>query len=328
MSKITATYKLGVQSGYKTQITEIGKEVYDPIAYYYKENFPDVEVTRPNTDTDLSLLHTKCLLTVNGYIYPTEYSNKRLYIPKATTSMLKSKANHVGVLSFNSLTTPLVKHPIRIDMITPEAPSPLFEKAIITFDQPIGNAFLVIAGYMVFEQPEFFYRVSDRSFVLRLDRLSYMERLYELVKYRNIFDELAVPISPNNPSVVDSSVVKSDTVITKFLSLFNSFLVEIPGYNITTRKVYLEHSNIPGNFRTELKPSLPVMGGYGKVVEYMYRQSNDVKYTVYTADAYMNNYLFSKLSQAEINLYNNHRVIGNSYQLSQAFFLEINCEAN
>lgn len=321
-------YKLSVHAGYKSNICKIGKEIYDPLAYYYKDLFPDVELTRPNTDTELELLHTKCLLTVNGYIYPTEYSNDRLYIPNATTAMLKSKENQIGLLSFNSLPVNLIKHKISIEMVTPDAPTSLYEKAIITFDKPIGSAFLVLAGYLVFEQPEFFYRVSDRSFAIRLDRLNYMERIYELSKYRNIFNELGVPTSPNNASVVDANVVRSDSVITKFLSLFNSFLVEIPEHTITTRKVYLEYSNIPANFRTEIKPTLPVIGGYGKIVEYLYRQSNDTKYTVYTADAYLNNYLFSKLSQTEINIYNNHRIVGDRYQLSQAFFLEITCNPN
>ncbi len=319
----TVSYKLATVAGYKHNIVKMGHESYDPLAYYYKENFPDVELTRPNTQTDLSLLHTKCLMTVNGYIYPTAYSDKRLYIPKATTSMLKSKHNSVGILSFNGHSKPLNKLTITIDMITPESPTALFEKAIITFDRPIGNAFLVLAGYMVFEQPEFFYRVSDRSFVLRLDKLNYMERLFELSYYRNIFDELGIEVSPNNPYVVDANVARSDPVIVKMLTLFNTFLVEVPDASLVRRKIYLEHSSVPGNFRTETAPSLPLITGYGKLSEYIVRKHNDTKHTVYINDGYMNNFLFSKLSTSEINIYNNHRQVGNSYELSQAFFLEV-----
>lgn len=325
MDTISVNYKLGVQAGYKANICKIGKEAYDTLSYYHKEQFPDIEITRPNTQTDLDLLDKKCLMTVNGYVYPTEMLNGRLYIPKATTSMLKSRNNQVGLLSFNSLPVNLVKHKITVDMVTPDTPTALYEKALITFDKPIGSAFLVMAGYLVFEQAEFFYRVSDRSFALRLDRLNYIERLYEINRYRNIFDELGVPVSPNNSSVVDANMVRSDSVISKFLSLFNSFLVEIPGHYINTRKIFLEHSNIPGSFRTELKPTMPIFAGHGKLVEYINRKSNDTKYSVYTSDAYINNYLFSKLPENEIALYNGHRIIGNKYQLSQAFFLEIQC---
>lgn len=316
-------YKLATVAGYKHNIVKIGQESYDPLTYYYKENFPDVEVTRPNTQTDLSLLHTKCLMTVNGYIYPTVYSGKRLYIPKATTSMLKSKHNSIGILSLNASSKPINKLPITIEMVTPEAPTILFEKAIITFDRPISNAFLVLAGYMIFEQPEYFYRVSDRSFALRLDKLNFIERLYELSYYRNIFDELGVEVSPNNPFVMDAAVVRSDHIVTKFLTLFNSFLVEIPEATFERQKIYLEHSNVPGNFRTELNPTLPLITGYGKLSEYLVRKNNDTKYTVYINDGYMNNFLFSKLSTPDINIYNNHRQVGKPYELSRAFFLKV-----
>ena len=319
----TVSYKLATVAGYKSNIVKMGQESYDPLAYYYKGNFPDVELTRPNTDTDLKLLHNKTLITVNGFIYPTAYSDRRLYIPNATTSMLKSKLNSIGILSFNKHSKPLNKITITADMITPEAPTGLFEKAIITFDRPIGNAFLVLAGYMVFEQPEYFYRVSDRSFVVRLDKLNYIERLYELSYYRNIFDELGIEVSPNNPFVMDALVARSDPVITKLLTLFNTFLVEVPDASLTRRKIYLEHSHVPGNFRTELEPSLPLVSGYGKLSEYTVKKNNDTKYTVYINDGYMNKFLFSKLSTSEINIYNNHRVPGNPYELSPAFFLEL-----
>lgn len=325
MSTEKVGYKLGVQAGYKYDIVKIGENNYDPLAYYHKDNFPDIEIKRPNTETDLNLLHRKCLMTVNGYIYPTAYIDNKLYIPNATTSMLKSKSNHIGILSFSKLNADIKKHPITLDMITPEYPASLYEKAIITFEEPIGDAFFVLAGYPVFEQSEFFYRVSDRSFVIRLDRLNYVERLYELSRYRNIFEELGVEISPNNSHMVNANIVRGDAVVSKFLSLFNSFLVEIPGYTISTKPIYLEHSNVPGNFRTELEPKLPVIGGYGKFVEYLSLKSNDTKYTVQTADAYLNNYLFSKLSTSQINIYNDHREVGNTYELSRAFFLEISC---
>lgn len=325
MSTEKVTYKLTAQAGYKANIAKIGDNTYDPIAYYHKANFPDVEITRPNTDTDLELIHRKCLLTVNGYIHPTVFQDKRLYVPNATESMLKTKANHIGLLSFSKLSNDLVKRPITLDLITPESPSTLYEKAIITFEEAVGSCFLVLAGYPVFEQSEFFYRVSDRSFVIRLDRLSYIERLYELSRYRNIFDDLGVEVSPNNSHMIDGTIVRGDAVISKFLTLNNTFLVETPGYSLTVKKIYLEHSNVPGNFRTEINPGYPLLGGYGKFIEHLVVKVNDTKYQIQTTDAYLNNYLFSKLSTQKTNVYNDNRRVGNTYELSRAFFLELEC---
>lgn len=322
--KIKATYRLATAAGYKFNITKIGQHSYDELAYYNKENFPDVLVTRPSAnETDLSLLHTKCLMTVNGHVYPTHYADSKLYIPNATATMLRSRENNVGIISFNKLSSPLKKTFITPDMVTSESGLSMFEKTIVTFPADVGHPIIVIAGYMVFEHPEFFYRVSANSFVLRLDRIGIIEKLYELQRNRDIFKELDIPVSPNNPSVIDGTVARSDVTIVKLLTLFNSFLVEVPCGELEVKKIYLEHSNVPGNFRTEVDPTLPMIVGYGKVAEYHKRKNNDTKYTVYTSDAYYNNHLFSHMPPDQLNIYNDHRLPGSTYRLSEAFFLEI-----
>jgi len=326
MTHIHFNYQLANTAGYKFNITKIGENVYDELAYYHKENFPDVELKRPGIDTELSLLHNKALLTVNGYVYPTVYQDERLFIPNATKSMLKSRSNNIGILSFNKLAGNSIKHKITAAMVTAESPTSMYEKAIITFNTDIDYPILVICGYMVFEDPEVFYRVSSNSFALRLDRLNYIEKLYELQRQRDIFKELDIPVSPNNPSLIDASIARADITITKFLSSFNSFLVELPVSNLEIKKIFLEHSTVPGNFRTEIEPVYPIIVGYGKIAEYIKKKNNDNKYTVYINDAYYNQHLFSSMSIDEIRVYNDHRVVGNTYRLSQAFFLDISTE--
>lgn len=323
MTQVRFNYKLANTAGYRLDIAKIGFNPIDPLAYYHKDNFPDVEISRPGVPTDLSLLHTKCLMTVNGYIHRTQMEGGRLFIPKATQCMLKSRANHVGIFSFNLLADPLTLTSITSDMVSTEANTSMYEKAIITFDHDVGSAILVIAGYMIFEHPEFFYRVSGNSFVLRLDRLNYIEKLYELNRQRHIFADLEIPVSPNNSSVIDADVARGDAAITKFLTTYNSFLVEVPVDSLATRKVYLEHSTVPGNFRTELEPDMPIVIGYGKLGEYQCLKNNDTKHTVYMNDAYYNNFLFSKIPTEDIRIYNDHREVGNTYGLSPAFFLEV-----
>lgn len=320
-------YQLATTAGYKHSIVKIGFELYDPLAYYHKENFPDVEVIRDSFHTDLSLLHTKALMTVNGYVYPTEFSGNRLYIPNATKSMLKSRANHIGILSLNSLSSPIVKTPILPEMISRENTfTTQYNKSILTFDRDVGHCILVVNGYLIFEDPEIFYRVSSNSFALRVDRIQYLEKLYELNRYRDIFEELEIPTSINNPSVVSTEVAISDEKITKFLSTFNSFLIELPVTSITTNKIYLEHSNIPGNFRTELEVRYPFISGYGKMSEYVVRKNNDSKYTVYSVDSFYRNHLMSYLNPTIMKIHNDNFLVGDEYRLSQGFFLDVQLE--
>lgn len=323
METLNVNYRLAVHSGYKANIVNIGRQEYDELAYFHKANFPDVEITRPTIPTDLRLLHDKCLMTVNGYVYPTEYYDDRLFIRDATEGMLKSRSNQLGILSFNQADTKLKKTQITKEMLVSDGDYQYYNKLLINFPEEVGSCMLVLAGYLIFEQPEFFYRVSDRTFVLRLDRLGYMEKLYELSRNRNIFETLGIETSVNNPSVFEVSTAISNETIEKLLTLNNSFLVEVPNYLIDTRKVYLEHSNVPGNLRTEVEPTMPMFGGCGKVIEYKHRKNNDHKYTLQTIDAYLNNHLLSRLPLSALELYNDHRVVGSTYQLSQAFFLDI-----
>lgn len=323
MDEISLEYRLAVSSGYKANILKIGVEDYDTVTYTNKYNLPDVEVTRPSIDTEIGLLDSKCLMTINGYIQSTLFSDGRLYIPGGTESMLKSRSNQLGILSFNSLDTNLRKTKVTTDMVSEDQGHTLYEKALITFPDEVENCFLVLAGYLVFEQPEFFYRVSGNTFALRLDKLNYIERIFELEKYRNIYDELGIEVSVNNPNAFEGDTVRSNETVTKFLTLDNTFLVETPGYAIETNKIYLEHSNVPGNFRTELEPVLPFIGGQGKLIEYKKVKNNTTKHTVCTNDAYYNNYLFSRMDTNSINMYNANREVGNTYGLSSGFFIDV-----
>ena len=323
-TEVNVVYQLAVTNSYKFNICSIGNTLYDAAAYYDKESLPDVEVTRPNTETDLSIVHNKCLVTVNGYVYPTTMIDDRLYIANATKSMVKSKKNNVGILSFENFGTTLKKTVVTDSMVTADTNQSLYQKAIITFSDEIISPILAVGGYMIFEDPETFFRISNNSFVLKLEKLNFIEKLYELNRTRDIFDELNVPTSINNSTMIDGAVAKSDITIRKFLTLFNSFMVDVGTTNLHTRKIYLEHSNVPGNFRTEKLPNKPILVGQGKVGEYVVRQRNTTKYNVYVADAYYNQSLINNTAfQSAEKIYNDHRLVGSTYRLSQAFFLDI-----
>ena len=71
---VKAKYVLAGDAGYKFNLVKLGSSNYDLTAAYNKDNLPDVEVTRPGIETDLSKLHNRCLLSVNGYFYLTDYN--------------------------------------------------------------------------------------------------------------------------------------------------------------------------------------------------------------------------------------------------------------
>lgn len=323
MAEVHFTYVNARNAGYKANLCQIGTNVYDPLQYWTKSNFKDIEITRPTLTTDLSLVHNKSLITVNGYVYPTVYTAGKLYVPKATRSMLKSRSNHLGLISFNNLADNLIRYPLTVDMITPDGLFSLYEKCVITLPADIRTPMLVIGGYIQLEEPGVFYRISANSFALSLNRLSYIERLYETQRYRDIFEDLEIPTSVVNISMIDATLARSDATILKYLTTFNSFLIDVPVDSIQTRKVYLNQANIPASYQTDKLPNYPLITGYGKLSEYSYSTGPEGRYNVNTIDAYYNNHLVSKLDSHKVDVYNDHRKVGSTYRLSNAYMLDM-----
>lgn len=321
MATYTCKYANANHLGYKFFITRYGHNEYDQLAFYHKDNFPDVVILRPNTD--LSKLHTKALMTVNGYIYPTMYVDSKLYIRNVTNNMLKSRNNHIGIISFADYPGELDKIKITTDMISTEPTYSLYNRAIITFNKDIERLILVIAGYLIFENTPTLTRISNRDFVLNLSTINYLEKIYELARYRNIFTDLDLPTSTLNPSVFDANLARSDAVVLKFLTLNNSFAVNLEVDDLRVNPIYLDKTSVPANYRCDIKPVYPIMAGYGKFVEYIWRKNNDTKYNIYTDDAYYNNHLFTYQNQEYINTINDHRNPNKTYRLSSAKFLKI-----
>lgn len=323
MAKISAQYVLANAANFQFNIVKMGYNNYDPLAYYYKEDFPDIEITRQNYSTDFDVMNRLCLVTINGFVYSTVLSSGKLYVPGATKSMLRSRSNSVGVLSLEGITSNVTRQKIQSTMVFEDAGFTPFERVFISVPDAVQKPVLIIGGYIVFENPEYFFRISDNTFVLRLDRLLFVEKLFELSGYRDIFKELDVPVSAHNLSMVDGALVRSISTIRKFLSLDNSFLLDLHVSNLSTKRIYMQHTNVLGSFRTSSRPLLPLFSGYGKLCEYKRVHDADGRYTISTQDAYYANHVFSASAPKTLDVYNDHRKPGDTVRLAQAFFLDI-----
>lgn len=319
-------YLLGSAGNYRFNITKMGYHEYDQLSYIHKSDFPDVEVTRPGVTTDLNRVYRTCLLTVNGYVHSTAFSDGKIYIPQATHSMLRSRANIIGLLDFSKAAPDITRYPITADMVTEESNMLAYDKVLITFTEPVEQPLLILAGYIIPYDVDSFYRVSDTSFALCLSKLNYTERLYELSRYRDIFKHLNVPVSATNEQMVDANTLRSFITIQKLLTLHNSFMVDLKTPNFSVKKIFLTHSKIPGTFTTQTHPNIPLFMGYGKLSEYAVRRDNEFRYTVHTQDHHYNNHLLSSFNQNKIKVFNDNRRPGQTHRLSQAFFLDMTVE--
>ena len=79
-------------------------------------SWQDLRVTRPEMVTDMSLIDSHCLVTVNGLVHPTVSNTKETFVLGGATSARMGGNFHCGLLSFLDIGK-LTKQPIRDDQI-------------------------------------------------------------------------------------------------------------------------------------------------------------------------------------------------------------------
>lgn len=318
-------------SGYHYEIGERGRNLLDPSALKDKHGFRDVTMTRPGYRTDIECLDKNALITINGFVHDTGMFDGRFYVLNAVPALLKSSSNHIGIIDLYGAGVDLDKRPITAEMISSEENQDLYRKAIITFDEPVDGCILVLSGYLIEENDETFRRVSDRSFILTLEKLDFITRFYELDSQYDIFEDMGIERSPVNDKLVSTSELLSDETILKFLTRQNTFLVNLKDRYVNFHTKSLAPSPNPVLYRTNHSPEFPIVGGAGKLIEYRGIKTSEFvapdgkvsTYSIMTTDAVYNNLVSNYAPSGSATLTNNHRLMGDRYKASRLNFLMI-----
>ena len=320
---MTPNYMLATSAGYKLNIANQGHIPFDPKTVANKYNFRDALMERPGQPTDMYDIHTKALVTVNGFIHPTAYQDEKLYIKEAVPSMNKSGYNHIGVISFLSIKQKLEKITITEDMISPADGYSYYDKVIITLPKRIDGFIFIFAGYLIMENDQHLTRISDRSFAFYPAKIGLVDRIQELNHYYDILDELEVEKSTLDDSLALFEDVTSNKTIVKLLTRYNTFLLNFKGLLVGYECKQLEHTSIPNNYRTQELPTKILLGGQGKIIEYKSKSFNRFKHTILTTDAHYNNLTNTYTPRYALELINKNRVPSDTYRLSSVMFLDI-----
>lgn len=314
-------------NGFTAHIDNHDKNLFEDNPYV-KSLYKDVRIARQKNEFDIETIQNKFIVTVNGYLHRTAIRDSQLYVLNATSTMLRSGDNHLGLLMLRSLSDPknIEIQTLRNEDIEEDPNVSFYDKCYLRFEKPLKTPILSFLGYMLLPNDEYFYPISEHIYVLKLSKISLLDKLYELHKYRDVMKEFDIHVSPNNPSMFDIEQATSESVIRKMLTSYNTFVVETHYNAIVEEELYLEHSNIPCTFRTSLSPNYPLVGGVGKLLEYHYENGYDGYYNVFTEDSFYNNYLLSRTPTRYVKNFNAHRQVGSTYYLSRAFFLKLNTE--
>lgn len=307
------------QAGYVAQLDKIGVNVPEN---YPKSALPDISLTRPLTDTDCSLLHTKGLVTINGYLHLTDTDGSKLYVKDAGKSLNASGLNNVGIISFAKLAD-IKKILCSNNMISGETNRPLYETLDIKLPELIGNRsfMLSLGGYLITAQAGLCWQVGDDIIRLNLALYPFIHRFIESRRYLDL-SSLGMTIDLNDPGAFNPQELISDTVIRKYMTLSQTFVILINSPNLFTRKLYIEHMGVPGLFTTQQEPMYPLITGYGKLSDY-WKREEDGYWAVSIVDGPINNYILDYRSMDDLEVLNDSRLPGRTYDRTQGFLLEI-----
>lgn len=315
-----AVYRDAFRTGYKVEPVKIG--VGDssllPVA-----DRTSLKLTKSNPLTDMEVFYNNCLVSVNGYYHKTDFDGTAAYVVDGAKSMLHSKQNQIGVLSFLPIGT-IESVSITESMIFKQADDSNLKKRIyLKLPQPtIGKTvILVLGGYLVFPESGVFWQTGDDVFAIDIMKLPFVERYFESKEYLDL-SALDLPVNTVNPSATKLSELYSDETLTKYLTLPQSFFCIVNTESLFTNRIPLRSSARPGMMIAYTEPNYPMFVGHGRTAEY-WSVFEDGQWAVNVENSYQRNKLSATQPESFLNIINDSDLPEMFASNSQGYLLEI-----
>ena len=285
-----ASYSDASVAGYNVNLYKINAPANNGLI---RSQLTDAILSRPNYDTDLTNIHTHALVTVNGFFHRTDTDGTNAFIYDAGSTLENSDNNSVGIHSFINIGT-INKITLQPSDITFSMNGGNNVKTYIKVNEDITNktVMLVLGGYLVLLQADVFYQVGQNLFILNWCGLPILERYYDSKDILNL-SSLGLDVNSNSPSMINIENFFSESVLTNYLTLSQSFLVIIDNPNIFTQNVFIRNSGWNKVYTAYNKPTYAIFGQRGRVLDYFATEESG-QWTIDTNDNVLRNYSFSK----------------------------------
>lgn len=314
------TYRDAVSVGYSVQLDKRGVQ--------YPENFPKAELTdlrmvRTKYNTDMRLIHSHCLISINGFYHRTDSDGENLFIVDGGISVRKKNIGHTGILSFYDIGA-VKKLGINKDSMVP-LPSHTHLKESVVFTIPEStdgkSVLLCLGGYLVFPDANTFWKVSDHEYAVNLNFLPYLERILESGEFIDL-GPLGLSASSINPANVNVDEIWSDEVIKRYFTLSQSFFIIVDTKSLFWNKLTIRQSLIPGSFVAYEDPTYPLVVGHGRTAEY-WKIYEHPYWSVTVMDSWYRNYIFNRQPEDTLVNVTNQLAMDRPFFYSQGQLLEI-----
>jgi hypothetical protein len=218
---------------------------------------------------DFNVNYRYALVTVNGFFHRTGASPTGLQVVEGGRTGRIANDNQVGMHSFLGVGT-LDFIPITPSMIYKTADTSKFsDRAYIElpYDTEDKTVLLVLGGYL-HVLDETYTKIGPKSLRINFNKIAMAERYFDSCKS---IDMTSLPLTrdPENPGHVAVSELFSDSVLTAYMCLPQSFIVVVNAKDFFVRRHPVVNSQIPGRFEVPKGTErLPLFGAWGKVYDY------------------------------------------------------------
>ncbi len=317
-----ARYSDATRAGYVMEPCKAGYQI--PLNYPI-DQLPDLKMTRPNYNTDLSLISKYCLATVNGFLHRTDTDGTYAYILQGANTMRKGRQNQVGLLSFLDIgQVSLVPIDVTAVYSDPsDTTRALRDKMYFYLNQPLAGktVLLSLGGYLVLPQAGIFYQVGNNTFALNTNAIPIPQRYLESRDYIDL-SSLGLDVNPVYPGVVNVNQLLSDATLKSYLSLPQSFWIIVDTPGLYTTKQYIKDTGLPGMFIAYEEPISPLFVGYGRMAEY-WKTSEDGQWSVTVNDSYLREYSFASTPLQDLVNINSAVIPGTEKTFSKGYTMLI-----
>lgn len=277
-------------------------------------------------DLDYNLFYESVLVSVNGFLHPTDVSDQGVYVKEGMVSQHLSGKAELGILSFRELGK-LSFVPITADMVyKQDAQQKLSDRAHVDIGQDVSDktVMLVLGGYLHILDERTFYRVSDSGFAVVFNNLPLLDRYYDSRNYIDL-SSLGIEISSQNPAHIVVEDLLSDAALTAYLSLPQSFFVILDNPNVFVERAPIHTSALPGVYVSHIPPAYPLLSEIGKMVNYWYQYETG-QYSVTVTDAYRHDYNYRTVAARQALSLGDNRNPGRPFANGDLQYLQIGAD--
>lgn len=286
-----AVYGDAFSQGFKVDVVEPGRL---PDGKGNRDNKTELCITRPRLNAKNMFDYS--LVSLNGYFYPTDHDTNNLYILNGGKSLLRSRRNQIGILSFQNISK-ITQIPITKSMLSKLADTGTYADEVVFNLDPIyrdKSVILCLAGHLVFPDQHSFIKITDNDWLLKMSNLPIIERYFESKDFID-YSNLELTKFSNNEKI-DIEEFLSDEVMERYITHEQSFFIVVDTPNLIRTTTYLRHSPLPGMFTTYIEPKSLLFVGRGRTAEY-WKTYEDGQWAVNVVNSYTPNRTFDSVNE-------------------------------